>query len=201
MWLEGDAKPPGKWCKLLTRNHLPTTPLMSFNKFQKTWTSHRYLLKKLQPTTTQKAQQQAPPSWNRSIPIPLPKPRMETASNLEEGDTEMDLDEHDLVGIDLEHLEQAYHKKELYTIPLDQLRKVHKVFLNSSVGSAARSSSGLGIQGIQQKEQHKPQKEEKKRGRKSTQKLIQEIDHFMVNSGQIHLISDSFPPLPSPSSS
>jgi hypothetical protein len=110
----------------------------------------------------------------------------------------MDLDEQDLTGIDLENLEQAYRKKELYTIPPDQLRKVHKVFINSSVGSAARSNTGLGIQRIQQRDQHKPQKDEKKRGRKSTQKLIQEINNFMVNSGQIHLISDTFPPPPLP---
>jgi hypothetical protein len=128
-------------------------------------------------------------------------PKLEKHHDLEEGDTKMDLEEQDLVGVDLKHLEQAYHKQELYTIPLDQLRKVHKVFLNSSVGSVARSNTGLGIQCIQQREKHKPQKDEKKRGRKSTQKLIQEISHFMVNSGQIHLISDSFPPLTSPSSS
>jgi ATP-dependent exoDNAse (exonuclease V) alpha subunit len=123
------------------------------------------------------------------------------ASDPEDGDTEMFLEEQDLAGVDLEHLEQAYRKQELYTIPPDHLRKVHKVFLNSSVGSVAQSTTGLGIQRIQQKEQHKPQKDEKKRGRKSTQKLIQEIGHFMVNSGQIHLISDIFPPLTSPSSS
>jgi hypothetical protein len=117
------------------------------------------------------------------------------------GDAEMDLDEKELAGVDLEHLEHAYRHQKLYTIPLDQLRKVHKVFLNSSAGSTARSSKGLGIQGNQPKGQIKPQKDEKKRGRKSTNKLIQEIGHFMVNSGQIHLISDNFPPLPSPSSS
>jgi hypothetical protein len=123
------------------------------------------------------------------------------ASDPEEGDTKMFLEEQDLAGVDLEHLEQAYRKHELYTIPPDHLRKVHKVFLKSSTGSVARSTTGLGIQRTQQKEQHKPQKDEKKRGRKSTQKLIQEIGHFMVNSGQIHLISDNFPPLTSPSSS
>jgi hypothetical protein len=79
------------------------------------------------------------------------------------------------------------------------MRKVQKVSINSTTGSTSRSSSGLGIQGNTQKEKCKSQKDEKKRGRKSTGKLIQEIRHFMVNSGQIHLISNSFPPLPSPS--
>ena len=123
------------------------------------------------------------------------------ASYLKDRDTEIFLEEQDLAGVDLEHLEQAYRKQELYTIPPYQLRKVHKVFLNSSTGSVARSTTGLGIQCIQLKEQNKPQKDEKKRGRKSAQKLIQEIFHFMVNSRQIHLISDSFPPLTFPSSS
>jgi hypothetical protein len=118
----------------------------------------------------------------------------------EDGDAEMELEEHDLAGVDLEHLEHAYRQQKLYTIPRDQLRKVHKVFLNSSAGSSARASKALGIQGSQSKNPNKAQKDEKKRGRKSTNKLIQEIGNYMVNSGQIHLISDSFPPLSTPPS-
>jgi hypothetical protein len=116
----------------------------------------------------------------------------------EDGDVEMDLDEKDLVGIDLVHLEQTYQYQQLYTIPPDQLYKVHKVFLNSSASFAARSSLGLSIQRNLLKEKCKTQKEKEKKGggRKPTQNLIQEIRHFMNNSGQIHLISDSFPPPP-----
>jgi hypothetical protein len=113
----------------------------------------------------------------------------------EDDDEEMELEEQDLAGVDLEHLEHAYRHHKLYTIPRDQLRKVHKVFLNSSAGSSARANKALGVQTSQSKTPSKVQKEEKKRGRKSTSKLIQEIGNFMVNSGQIHLISDSFPPL------
>ena len=120
---------------------------------------------------------------------------------IEDGDIEMELEEQELAGVDLEHLENAYRHQNLYTIPRDQLRKVHKVFLNSSARSTARSSKGLGIQGNQSKSQSKTRKDEKKRGRKSTNKLIQEIGHFMVNFGQIHIISDRFPPLSTPSSS
>jgi hypothetical protein len=119
----------------------------------------------------------------------------------EHEEMEMDLEEPDLAGVDLEHLEHAYRQQKLFTIPRDQLRKVHKVYLNSSAGSTARANQGLGIQSSQSKGSGKTQKDEKRRGRKSTNKLIQEIGHFMVNSGQIHLISDSFPPLPNPSSS
>ena len=118
----------------------------------------------------------------------------------EDGEVDMELEEQDLGGVDLEHLEHAYRHLKLYTIPRDQLRKVHKVFLNSSAGSSARASKALGIQGSQSKNPNKTQKDEKKRGRKSTNKLIQEIENFMVNSGQIHLISDNFPPLPTPPS-
>jgi hypothetical protein len=64
---------------------------------------------------------------------------------IEDGDIEMELEEQELAGVDLEHLEHAYRHQKLYTIPRDQLQKVHKVFLNSSVGSIARSSKGLGI--------------------------------------------------------
>jgi hypothetical protein len=64
---------------------------------------------------------------------------------IEDGDTEMDLEEQELDGVDPEHLEHAYKHKKMYTIPRDQLWKVHKVFLNSSTRSIARSSKGLGI--------------------------------------------------------
>jgi len=121
-------------------------------------------------------------------------------TEIEDGYVKMDLDEQEPSVVDLEHMEHAYWHQKLYIIPPDQLRKVHEVFLNSSVGSTARSSARLGIQGNTQKEQRKSQKYEKKRGRKSTSKLIQEIGHFMVNSGHIHIISDIFPRLPSPSS-
>jgi hypothetical protein len=130
-----------------------------------------------------------------------PATRMGDQLEAKDGDVEMDLDKQELAGVDLEHLEHTYRHQKLYTIPPNQLQKLHKVFLKSSARSTTRSSTGLGIQGNQPKDQCKPQKDEKKRGRKSTNKLIQEIGHFMVNFGQIYLISDNFPPLPSPSSS
>jgi len=78
-------------------------------------------------------------------PISTSSTKDDEPLDLEEGDIKMDLDEQDLTGIDLEHLEQAYRHQQLYTIPPDQLRKVHKVFLDPSVGSTARSNTGLGI--------------------------------------------------------
>jgi hypothetical protein len=65
----------------------------------------------------------------------------------EDGDVDMELDEKDLAGVDLEHLEHAYRHHKLFTIPPDQLRIVHKIFLNSSAGSTARSNASLGIHG------------------------------------------------------
>ena len=73
----------------------------------------------------------------------------------EDGDAEMELEEQELAGVDMEHLEHAYMHQKLYTIPRDQLRKVHKVFLNSSAGSTTRSSKGLGIQSSRSKNQSK----------------------------------------------
>jgi hypothetical protein len=117
------------------------------------------------------------------------------------GDPDMDLEDQELEGIDMVHLEQAFREQPLYTIPPDQLRKVHKVFLNSSVGGKAQANTNLRIQKETSKEQRKTTKEEKKRGRKPKHQLIQDIGNLLVNSGQIHLISDSFPPLQPPSSS
>jgi hypothetical protein len=133
--------------------------------------------------------------------IPTSETSLPTNLGLEIGDPDIDLEDQELAGIDLVHLEQAYRKQELYTIPQDQLRKVHKVFLNSTAGGSTRANSSLGIQRGHSKDQHKPTKEEKKRGRKPKHQLIQDVGNFLVNSGQIHLISDNFPPLqPSPSS-
>ena len=112
----------------------------------------------------------------------------------------MEMEEHDLARVDLEHLEHAYRQQKLYTIPRDQLRKVQKVFLNSSARSSSQANKALGIQRTQSKNPSNAQKDEKERGRKYTNKLIQEIGNYMVNSGQIHLILDSFPPLPNPPS-
>jgi hypothetical protein len=132
-----------------------------------------------------------PPPSDASLPTTL---------GPEIGDPDTDLEDQELAGIDMAHLEQAYRKQQLYTIPPDQLRKVHKVFLNSSVGGSARANTNLGIQKGTTKDPRKPTKDEKKRGRKPKHQLIQDVGNFLVNSGQIQLISDSFPPLQPPPS-
>jgi hypothetical protein len=56
-------------------------------------------------------------------------------------DTTMLMDETDLADIDLEKMEEALNQKDLQHILVDQLRKVHKVFTNSTGGSTTK----LGI--------------------------------------------------------
>jgi hypothetical protein len=51
------------------------------------------------------------------------------------------MDEQYLIEIDLDGLEEALNNKDLQTLPEDQLRKVHKVFSDSSAGETSR----LGI--------------------------------------------------------
>jgi hypothetical protein len=58
---------------------------------------------------------------------------------------DMILDEIELAYIYLEYLEEAYHKQELQSIPLEKLCKVHKVYLNSTTGATSRSGGSLGI--------------------------------------------------------
>jgi hypothetical protein len=110
-----------------------------------------------------------------------------------DGDTPMQLDERDLAGIDLEKLEEALNQKDLQTLPEEQLRKVHKVFLNSSAGSTARlgiaSDSNTGLKKIPQ--------ESKRRGRKTAKQLIREVINLMINSGQIQKISEVYLHTPS----
>jgi hypothetical protein len=69
-------------------------------------------------------------------PEPLPPDTAPDLQETDDGEADMELEEKDLAGVDLEHLEHAYRQQKLYTIPRDQLWKVHKVFLNSSAGSS-----------------------------------------------------------------
>jgi hypothetical protein len=80
------------------------------------------------------------PGMAQTTPPPSSNTTSIEPSEIEDGDVEMDLYEQDLAGVDLEHLEQAYRHQKLYTIPPYQLRKFHKVFLNSTTSSTARSS-------------------------------------------------------------
>ena len=98
------------------------------------------------------------------------------------------MDDHDLVGIDLEKLEEALNRKDLQALPEEQLRKVHKVFLDSTVGSTTR----LGIAIDPSSDTKKIPRENKRRGRKPTHQLIKEADNLMINSGQIHKLSEGY---------
>jgi len=80
----------------------------------------------------------------------------------------MQLDEQDLADIDLEKLKESFNKKELQSILIEQLRKVHKVFINSTAGNTSRLGK---IFGLGPNPRRTPQ-EGKRRGRKSTQQLI-----------------------------
>jgi len=105
----------------------------------------------------------------------------------------MQLDERDLAGIDLEKLEEALNQKNLQNLPEEQLRKVHKVFLNSSVGSSARLGIAIDTQSISKK----IPRENKRRGCKSAQQLIKEAGNLMINSGKIQKISEVYLQTPS----
>jgi hypothetical protein len=99
----------------------------------------------------------------------------------------MEMDEQDLADIDLDRLEEALNKKDLQTIPEDQLRKFHKVFLDSSTGATSR----LDISVDPNPDPQRNPKENKRRGRKSVHQLIKEAGNYMINSGQIQRLSES----------
>jgi hypothetical protein len=50
----------------------------------------------------------------------------------------MQIDERELEDIDLDKLEEAFNRKKLQIIPWEKLRKVHKVFTNSTTGATYR---------------------------------------------------------------
>jgi hypothetical protein len=130
-------------------------------------------------------------------PTPAPPPNTQDTHPEDkgegDGDTPMQLDERDLAGIDLEKLEEALNQKNLQNLPEEQLRKVHKIFLNSSAGSSARLGIAIDAQSISKK----IPRENKRRGRKSAQQLIKEAGNLMINSGQIHKISEVYLQTPS----
>ena len=108
----------------------------------------------------------------------------------------MSMEEMDLAEIDLEKLEEALNQKDLQHLPVEQLRKVHKVFTDSSTGSIAR----LGISSDPTIEPKKNTKENKRRGCKPAQQLIKEAGHLMIKSGQIQRLSEGYLHPPPPSS-
>jgi hypothetical protein len=77
-----------------------------------------------------------------------------------DGDTLMQVDAQDMVGIDLEKLEEALNQKGLQALPEEQLRKVHKVFLDSTKGSTAH----LGIATESSSGSKKTPRKNKRRG-------------------------------------
>jgi hypothetical protein len=123
-------------------------------------------------------------------PNPYPKEKKngsptqeKTGTNAEdEEDTLMQMDEQELADIDLDKLEEALNKQDLKTIPVEKLRKVHKVFLDSTVGATSR----LGVSPDPDPDPKRNPKEGRRQGRKSTQQLIKEAGNYLINSGQIH---------------
>jgi hypothetical protein len=133
------------------------------------------------------------PQKENMHPNPQNPPHQNQESHMEdreegEGDTPMILDDRELAGIDLEKLEEAIDQKNLQTLPEEQLRKVHKVFLNSSAGSTAR----LGIAQDQNSGSKKILRESRRRGRKTAHQLIKEAGNLLINSGQIQKLSEGY---------
>jgi len=97
------------------------------------------------------------------------------------GDTLMELDEQDPKDIDLEKLKEAFKRMELQNIPVEQLKNVHKVFIDSTIGS----TSILGISLDPASELKCTSHECKRRGYKFAHQLIKEVGNYMLNLGNI----------------
>jgi hypothetical protein len=97
------------------------------------------------------------------------------------GDTSMQLDEQDLADIELEKLEEAFNIKELQTIPVEQLKNMHKYFIYSTAGSTSRLRISLDLTTKLKLTSH----EIKRKGCKSTHQLIKEVWNYMLYSGKI----------------
>jgi hypothetical protein len=103
------------------------------------------------------------------------------------------MNEQDLEEIDLDRLKEALNKKDLQTLPEDQIRKVHKVFLDSLAGDTSR----LGIIIYPNLYPIRHPKENKRMGGKLAHQRIKEARNYMINSRQILRLSErslSHPP-------
>ena len=127
---------------------------------------------------------QAPSTAN---PPPDP-PRNAHTEEAGEADGDILMNPQDLAGIDLEKLEEALDQKDLQGLPEEQLRKVHKIFIDSTAGSTAR----LGIAIESSSSSRKTPREGRRRGRKTAQQLIKEAGNLMINSGQIQKLSEGY---------
>ena len=89
----------------------------------------------------------------------------------------MQINEQELAEIDIDKLEEALNKLDLQTIPIEQLRKVHKVFIDSKVGD----TSILGICPDTDPDPRSNPKEGKRRGQNISQQLIKEVGNYMID--------------------
>lgn len=74
----------------------------------------------------------------------------------------MEVDEKELSSTNMACIEEAYRKKDLLSIPHEQLRKFNEVYINSMVGETYRFVSPLGVQKYPLKDLHKLLREGKK---------------------------------------
>jgi hypothetical protein len=56
---------------------------------------------------------------------------------------DIEWDEKEIVEIDLVRLQEAYRNNILQFVHLDQLKKFHKVYLNSTTGATSRSNNRI----------------------------------------------------------
>jgi hypothetical protein len=123
----------------------------------------------------------------------MPSPAQNQETHVEErgeeyGDTPMQLDTQDLAGIILEKLEESLNARDLQGLPKEQLRKLHKFFLDSTAGSTAR----LGIATESSSGSKKIPCENKRHRRKPTHQLIKGAGNLMINSSQIQKLSEGY---------
>jgi hypothetical protein len=110
--------------------------------------------------------------------------------NSEENKTDQeDNDEMELEGLDLQSIATTCARKEVHSIPENQIQLLKSTFLKSKhkdkAGSTQKgkhsTTSSLGIKNHSSKEITKETKEDKKRGRPSNKQLLQELGELLVN--------------------
>jgi hypothetical protein len=119
--LESIDKEEESWQPRKVRIRPPTTNMLSYKLNQRTPQAPRKCRRRKKPKQIGKGKEGSLPEMNPNTSSTGPTTRIEDHLEIEDRDVEMDLDEQELAGVDLEQLEHAYRHQKLYTIPPDKL--------------------------------------------------------------------------------
>lgn len=91
-------------------------------------------------------------------------------------------------------MEEACKTKNFNNISKEHPERVQHIYIWTRGRSTSKTTIAIGIKVEALKDSKKKMKDDKKRGRKSTKQLIQDIGSQMVDAGQVQALEGHFTP-------